>query len=603
MSTSSLKFAREDDYVEYFLFPKLRNESDYTEFHEIAEKVRELSNSFTKNYIWHKDPFSVVERNKEQVMLDDIYLGNHSSVDVSNFLYGITHYGDNTQDEWFIVSLLTFLSKKIKDLVVRVVDSDGEFLLIEAANYLPDWANPNTCDGKVFIIDGMVHIVQGNECLQTTLNDLRENPNKYLISPEAFDRIRERIEKFPDFISESLHRATVFVPIGVAILLKKDPQLIAAATLAFCNRDPIDTKVLKAMRYFPPEDRIYTSVIFTKCLYAMLMHNNYTPDRRTGWNMPPIKSPEYKAHVLGTKLACGFEILACRTRKDEQDLQYDKKWLNYVDSLGKRGYFKNLLEGSKEYTVLLEKAKAHYLGNKTTFDKKYGCDIVEMLKEADNDPAQLRQSQKELPEEDDDDWLNISSDELDNILEKRYGQKSVIAKPNSKLLSSVLVDFLEQKSDIDGVETSNASKTGNIDFDPNEFQNHVHNLLDLVIPEDKWESNSEMSDYEDENDMEQNLEDLSLKKSEFEEYINQMDRELSKTTIMSGFEKKPPNDDEFDDIEEFNPVDIDVNTVKNMVESYKSQLGGAGPAGNLLGSLGIKLENNENNLPKENHKF
>lgn len=31
----------------------------------------------------------------------------------------------------------------------RVIDSDGEFLLIEAADYLPDWANPETCEERV----------------------------------------------------------------------------------------------------------------------------------------------------------------------------------------------------------------------------------------------------------------------------------------------------------------------------------------------------------------------------------------------------------------------------------------------------------------------
>jgi hypothetical protein len=31
----------------------------------------------------------------------------------------------------------------------RVIDSDGEFLLIEAADYLPAWANPETCEERV----------------------------------------------------------------------------------------------------------------------------------------------------------------------------------------------------------------------------------------------------------------------------------------------------------------------------------------------------------------------------------------------------------------------------------------------------------------------
>lgn len=64
-------------------------------------------------------------------------------------LYGITHYGDNIEDEWFIVFLLLHLTKEIEGLVVRVADSDGEFLLIEAADALPKWATPETCEGRV----------------------------------------------------------------------------------------------------------------------------------------------------------------------------------------------------------------------------------------------------------------------------------------------------------------------------------------------------------------------------------------------------------------------------------------------------------------------
>ena len=37
------------------------------------------------------------------------------------------------------------------------------------------------------------------------------------------------------------------------------------------------------------------------------------------------------------------------------------------------------------------------------------------------------------------------------------------------------------------------------------------------------------------------------------------------------------------------PVDVDFNLVKNLLESYTSQEGGAGPASNLLHSLGINL--------------
>jgi len=48
------------------------------------------------------------------------------------------------------VYLLRELTAKYTDLVVRVVDSDGEFLLVEAADNLPKWAaKPENCVNRV----------------------------------------------------------------------------------------------------------------------------------------------------------------------------------------------------------------------------------------------------------------------------------------------------------------------------------------------------------------------------------------------------------------------------------------------------------------------
>ena len=68
-------------------------------------------------------------------------------------IYGISFVDDNIQDEWFIVSLLFEITKEMPGLVARCVDSDGEFILIEAADYLPEWANPETCEQRVCIVD------------------------------------------------------------------------------------------------------------------------------------------------------------------------------------------------------------------------------------------------------------------------------------------------------------------------------------------------------------------------------------------------------------------------------------------------------------------
>ena len=130
------------------------------------------------------------------------------------------------------------------------------------------------------------------------------------------------------------------------------------------------------------------------------------------------------------------------------------------------------------------------------------------------------------------------------------------------------------------------------------FSTQVKSFLDFVIPEDKWDSNSEMSDYEDEDDMERNF--AAMAGADIKAYMDQMDRELAKTTIGQSFSTPQTNkskrsaskataEDDFDDIEDFEPININVNTLKNMMDSYKSQIGGAGPVSNLLNAMGAGM--------------
>lgn len=47
--------------------------------------------------------------------------------------------------------------------------------------------------------------------------------------------------------------------------------------------------------------------------------------------------------------------------------------------------------------------------------------------------------------------------------------------------------------------------------------------------------------------------------------------------------------------EDFTPVDVDVNLIKNFLDSYSSQEGLPGPASNILGLMGLQL-------PQDNKK-
>lgn len=72
--------------------------------------------------------------------------------DLPPHLYGLTFYGENIQDEWFIVEIISHLTKIYSHVIGRVFDADGEFILIEAAEVLPQWADPDTCAQRVSVI-------------------------------------------------------------------------------------------------------------------------------------------------------------------------------------------------------------------------------------------------------------------------------------------------------------------------------------------------------------------------------------------------------------------------------------------------------------------
>ena len=69
-------------------------------------------------------------------------------------LQGRTNYGDSVEDEWLVVYILRELSKQHPEVWIKTVDTDGEFLLIEAANALPRWLNPEIADNRVSSSNG-----------------------------------------------------------------------------------------------------------------------------------------------------------------------------------------------------------------------------------------------------------------------------------------------------------------------------------------------------------------------------------------------------------------------------------------------------------------
>lgn len=581
-------------------------------------------------------------------------------------LHGVTHYGDNIGDEWFIVYLLGELTRAREDVIARVCDADGEFLLIEAADVLPDWANPETCENRVYLVNGGLQLIQNSTNtskdkrlpMATAVRRIRLNPTLYRCFKEIQNCIDARLKEFqPASTHASIHRQIVQLPQNAAQLLKQRPSLVASAVRAFCERDSLDTKALRTMRYFPPESpRIRTNIAFTRCLYAMLMHSQYTPERRLGWKLTDaVANPEaYKEQLLGVKIVSGLEILASQAKRSgDESEQNTPAWRSYQRSLKAKGYFRDNLEGSAEYERLLATAKEYFKRNQERFRTAplVGAEIVEMLLQSTGD-EQLRDEENNLLPSDADDWLDISAEELDAMLKERYGAQKLY-NPNGDVnaaeFTKQLTQFLDRQSNFEGIETGQPDAGDELDSDDDEppsqapssgasssskvkknasmrkacqrnsliqseeqDSTHVRNFLDFVIPEDNWDSNSEMSDYADEDDLQRNFDALSSASGgigsgednfrldrNIKAYMEQMDRELAQTTVGKSFHGKSGTannssqrsaaEDDFDDIEDFEPININVNTLRNMMDSYKSQMGGAGPVSNLFNAMGAGM--------------
>uniref|UniRef100_A0A0A1X4Z5 Protein SGT1 homolog ecdysoneless n=1 Tax=Zeugodacus cucurbitae TaxID=28588 RepID=A0A0A1X4Z5_ZEUCU len=683
-----LEFVRDDDYVEYFIFPELpanltNIQNECAELEELSTKLLEFQKQCleivdkrVKNYgyIWHKDEFHLQIRTEcaqERLLNDEI---NDDSNDAPTahplppHLHGVTHYGDNIEDEWFIVHLLHELTRQLPGCIARVIDADGEFLLIEAADALPAWANPDKCEQRVYIVNGHMQLVQKltaksskKLAVSTAVENIRQNPTIYRVGKEIQNCIDERLKDFSGGTNPAIHRQIVRLPLGVAALLKTHPSLIASAVRAFCERDSIDLKACRSMRYFPPEQCVRCSVRFTRCLYAMLMHTDYKPDRKVGWLLDSDTNTEqYKEQIIGIKIACGFEILASQAKSADQEAN-EPAWRAYVNNLSTKGYFRENLEGSEQYKRLLSEARAYFTKNKERFRTAplVGREILNLLRSMEISADLFCDEENNLEPSDSDDWLNISADQLDAMLMERYGPKKLFKSNgglNAEEFTKNIADFLEKESLYEGIgdddddddddedEDDDDTETASVEIESgasankttkdetktkvrknhsmrkacnrnsiikekaedkpkpktksmeSEDSTHVRNFLDFVIPEDKWDSNSEMSDYEDDDNLEHNFEAMSKSDKNIDKrikkYMDQMDKELAQTTIGQSFENKSvpkASDDDFDDIESFQPININVNTLKNIVASYKSQLGGPGPVSNLLNAMGVGM--------------
>lgn len=463
-----------EDTVQCFLY-SINPVTDDSYWNSLKDSVHEYVENLSNYYIWHKEKF--------HVCLPISSLNSNSS-GLPPHLHSITQFGDNLEDEWYITHLIQEITKAY-DVVAQINDSDGEFLLIEAAKVLPGWANPGSTENRIFIYKGNIHLIPPNiintnkkVSIEDALKAIVEFPNETRASPDIQLAINNRIGTYPQKFEESLHRAVVELPLSIATILRLKPALISAITDAYCNRDNIETRQCKK-NLTSIENKINTTVTFTRCLYAMLTHakplNNF-------------RNLNKKADI-SQKLIFGYHMIMNRAT----DVFSSKQWSRFLKSLNDVGYFKGNLEGSKDYVQLLEKAKLYYTSFECSSSTNIAIDVKELLNTTEYkvEYEKLQNDDTTLID-DSDEWLNIDPGQLDDLLKSRYGKEADFTAKGltPHTLTAQLTTFLKESSDFEGIGTDHA-ESDEINFDADAFGTCLRDILDEILPQNELDHTSE----------------------------------------------------------------------------------------------------------------
>ncbi|OCL01229.1 SGT1 family protein Sgt1 [Glonium stellatum] len=591
-----------DDCVEYIIHiidSKLSDTQTRERLQSVQKVATELEKNLLKEYIWQRDSFGLQLVHGEGTWL----------------LRGRTNYGDSVADEWLIVYLLRELSKKFPEAWVRVYDTDGEFLLIEAANALPKWLNPEVAENRVWINNFKLFIIpitasstSKSLTLTEALTFISASPSTLLNIPSLESEAFHRLLPYPNAISQTLHHSLLPIPRKLAAILHANPAYIAPAVEAFYLRDPIALRSLqpkdtKTSLRFPPEDFINMRVRFTKVLFAQLRSQEWVPPGVWEDALASLLANSEGNHAeekaeMGIKLTAGFEMLV----KDRQ----------HRDTRAVR-----------EVLLLLE-------------------DI-----ETGDEPLPTNEEIQGWGTVDDDEgWLDINFEDFERELagkpsknadaegkagkgkdEKTSGFGDKAAQENLRKMVERFEAFLNDDAagiegaeglddmDIDNDDEEDADGSGEseddeeIEFDEKEFARMMREMMGMpsaegdatLVEEARALARVQELNSDDEGDGENEHEEIRKVMERMEAELNESGalnldptpRKIAAAkNVIKGKGKQKisePDDTAEESSDGEDEINIDFNLAKNLLESLKGQGGMAGPTGNLMGLMGVHL--------------
>ena len=267
--------------------------------------IKKSFEDLAKSYFWHDEGIHWEIMDK---------LGSS----FNNFICGKIRFGDGMEDEWFVVKLLLVISAADSSLVISVFDSDGDFILIEAAEVLPHWLEPENSKNRIFIHDGKIKIVPiekfpNEPTLQEALKFIRQSRVKADREEiEIFRVIQAKMLEIGE--NQKLHHAKVRFPLRIAQILYENEKLIGPAISSFYHREPesMGKCLLKMSRFNPNKSGgplVSTTIPMTRIQFAQLACQEFIFPSNEEVDFDLMACENFIAAELGMKITCGFEIL------------------------------------------------------------------------------------------------------------------------------------------------------------------------------------------------------------------------------------------------------------------------------------------------------
>ena len=348
---------------------------------------------------------------------------------------------ESVDDEWFVVHLVKSMTARFDTLSAIIRDNDGDFVLMEAAEELPEWLEPSTSANRIFIRRDALHIIEPKSWLETpdgpitpisptdAIRRLGMREGKYVASDRIQNMVWARIRGFPEKALQKAHVASCLLPLRAAHVVRRCPGLVASAIRIFANRNVEDVSHAANGAFWSNACSCCRARGLSRIAYAQLRKDE-------AWHTPKVflKNAAWKAHlcdgdgddeisripaIVGSRLACALEMMYYReadshvSTKDVQHMQQcdvRPRFRGFCRVLKSLGFFD---EDMSDKTVAAAKS---YFTCDDICEVQLASRIDELVDNEAFSADDFPNSVAHMPNNED--WLQVSPADVDDHLSK-----------------------------------------------------------------------------------------------------------------------------------------------------------------------------------------